>query len=754
MVIFLPIALLPVIFLGAMALFLDRVLTLQRPLAPLVGAAVLGAIIVLVVLTVWLAAVRLTRPVGEAVSAMARFLSGEWRARLAVHGEDEIGDLRKVFNRLADSQVGMYGLLAQDGDELSADQWQLFSRFTQAAAESGTLDELLEKTLDLVIEHFNCQYAAFYAVENGEAGKPAYAALRRARGNSNGSHELGNSTLERRFKYKNVRIDSTTTSDWLVGKSIALGCPQVGLAETGEDLYEAAIPISRGPWCGGFKYAEPKFAEPWVEGGCPIGVLDLFSAGGDTAGQLGPFSMLRIAELQTLANMLAGVIHDFDSGGRAYTPVQNEDILPSPERQALEAGYAASVTPNPAYTLYRTGQRIVETDTRQAVLEALSAGMAGTPYWAAILTADGERLKIFHQHLPPTPYLKPENTDPFPPQPPLETDKPSVSASAVAALVPSQGDNQPGDPGVRPVVVPNLASSELPGELLGPPRRMGCDSAAFLPVSRNGQTASLLILGRISADDPELNLAMLAPYINLMELLTTCLEKIRNQSGVERQLAEFQSLWRFSQTISIETRLELLYKAIHEQVETVMGELSSFAVALYDRDADLIHIPYMIEDGKAFSVDPFPIGEGLTSIVISTRRPLMLVEGAAERARQLGAVTVGAPAKSWLGVPMLAGGEMVGAIIAQDIHREHRFDENDQRLLSALASQAAVVVRNAKLVQRSQQFAENERITNEIVGKIRQSSDIQTILKTTADELGAALGVQRAYIKLEIDSEN
>jgi GAF domain-containing protein len=273
-----------------------------------------------------------------------------------------------------------------------------------------------------------------------------------------------------------------------------------------------------------------------------------------------------------------------------------------------------------------------------------------------------------------------------------------------------------------------------------------------MPVSRNGRLASLLILGRASAEDPDLSQVSLEPYINLMSLMTTCLEKIQTQKEVQRRLAEFHSLWHFSQAISLETDLGPLYQAIHEQVEKVMGQLSSFAVALYDRDSDAIHIPYMIEDGTAVRVDPFPIGEGLTTVVIRTRRPLMLVEDTAERARQLGAVMVGAPAKSWLGVPMMAGGEVVGVIIAQDIHREHRFDENDQRLLSTLASQAAVVVRNARLVESSQGLAERERIKNDIVSKIRQSTDIQTILKITADELGSALGARRAHIKIEVDT--
>ena len=98
---------------------------------------------------------------------------------------------------------------------------------------------------------------------------------------------------------------------------------------------------------------------------------------------------------------------------------------------------------------------------------------------------------------------------------------------------------------------------------------------------------------------------------------------------------------------------------------------------------------------------------------------------------------------------MLYAGEVIGAIIVQDIHQEHRFDEDDQNLLSTLAAQVAVVVRNARLLESTQRRAAQERHLNEITSRIRRAPDIQSILKTTVDELGAALAVQHARIRLE-----
>ncbi|MBN1146444.1 MAG: GAF domain-containing protein [Anaerolineales bacterium] len=229
-------------------------------------------------------------------------------------------------------------------------------------------------------------------------------------------------------------------------------------------------------------------------------------------------------------------------------------------------------------------------------------------------------------------------------------------------------------------------------------------------------------------------------------------DRLQWSVSADRQLAEMQTLWNISQTISIsaatETELTSLFQTIHRQVESVMGELNSFAMTLYDAQTDMIRVPYLFEDGQMVDVAPFPLGEGLTSIVVRARSPLMLVEDTERKARELGAKTIGVPAKSWLGVPMLFGGEVVGVIIAQDINREHRFDEDDQRLLSLLAAQVAVVVRNARLLEISRQQAEHERLVNEITAKILRSRDMQGILQTTADELGAVLGARRARIRI------
>jgi GAF domain-containing protein len=189
---------------------------------------------------------------------------------------------------------------------------------------------------------------------------------------------------------------------------------------------------------------------------------------------------------------------------------------------------------------------------------------------------------------------------------------------------------------------------------------------------------------------------------------------------------------------------------VHREATSIIGNVN-FAIAIYDDQQDNITIPYMFDGQTIRSIDAFPVGEGLTSIVIRTKQSLMLVEDTENKSRELGAKLVGKPAKSWLGVPMLVGGEVIGAIILQDLENEGRFDEDDQQLLETISVQVAVAVRNARLLETTYRQAARQQLLVEITSKIRGASNIPEILETTTSELSRAFGAPRA--RIEIGSE-
>jgi transcriptional regulator with GAF, ATPase, and Fis domain len=313
-----------------------------------------------------------------------------------------------------------------------------------------------------------------------------------------------------------------------------------------------------------------------------------------------------------------------------------------------------------------------------------------------------------------------------------------------------------------------LYDLDLPGERLGssaPPeleaiaRRLGCRAAAFLPAVQDGQLIAVLMVGA----PPELPAPLfrseaLLPFSNLIGLAAAAIQRIHTQHLTQRKLAEMETLWQFTQAVSVETDLKALLHTLHRQVVNVTGELEAFSVALYDPAADSISIPYMFENGKQISVPAFPRGQGLTSVVLETQEPLLLNtrQDVEAKGREAGMKTIGEPPLSWLGIPIMFAGEALGVLFVQDMHREHRYSQEDAQLLGTLASQVGVVVRNTRLLEMSRRQAQHERLVNEISDRIRRAADMHSILKTTADELGQALGARRAeiYIQAKAESED
>lgn len=272
------------------------------------------------------------------------------------------------------------------------------------------------------------------------------------------------------------------------------------------------------------------------------------------------------------------------------------------------------------------------------------------------------------------------------------------------------------------------------------------DSLKLYPIVVNGKLSGLLFMG--STQEGLLNQKELDNIHSLIEISVTSLEKVNALQTITEQLNELRTLNTISQSISTETHLMTLYQVVHQQIVQVMDSVN-FLIALYKKPDRTIEIPYMDDGDQIISVPPFPLGQGLTSIIIRTRQPLMIVEDTINRGRALGAIVTGdRPALSWLGVPMILGGEILGAIVVQDLEREHRFDENDMRLLTTLAAQVAIAVHNTQLIETVQLRAERDRQLYEITDKIRRAVDIQGVLETTARELCVALDARRTQVEI------
>jgi signal transduction histidine kinase len=127
--------------------------------------------------------------------------------------------------------------------------------------------------------------------------------------------------------------------------------------------------------------------------------------------------------------------------------------------------------------------------------------------------------------------------------------------------------------------------------------------------------------------------------------------------------------------------------------------------------------------------DP-PTGHGLLGVLTREERPLRIPDIGADP-RSVGFPPNHPPMTSLLGARIIGRGTVFGNIYLTDKHGAEMFDEEDERVLVVLATQAAIAVENARLydeterkareLQRLQVLEERERIGRELHDGVIQS---------------------------------
>jgi signal transduction histidine kinase len=106
---------------------------------------------------------------------------------------------------------------------------------------------------------------------------------------------------------------------------------------------------------------------------------------------------------------------------------------------------------------------------------------------------------------------------------------------------------------------------------------------------------------------------------------------------------------------------------------------------------------------------------------------------------------------SFLGVPICAAGEVIGAFYLTDKEGAGEFSESDQELIELLAAHAAIAVTNARLYERSRELSildERNRLALELHDVISQKL---FALSLTAESAGALLDVDLEAAREQID---
>jgi anti-anti-sigma factor len=194
-------------------------------------------------------------------------------------------------------------------------------------------------------------------------------------------------------------------------------------------------------------------------------------------------------------------------------------------------------------------------------------------------------------------------------------------------------------------------------------------------------------------------------------------------------VSELAALNRIAQATGSTMRLEGLFEALCEAIEDLIGP-TSFFVALYDKDTQMISFPFYMDDGIRYQArEPLSLGEGPASVVIASKKPLLVRDFEKERfPGKMPLIGSDRPARSWLGVPFVLLNEAIGLMAVQD-YEAKAFNERHVQLLSSIASHVMVAIEKARLFDR----------TIETVNQLKVAYETQKRLLATIRELSTPI---------------
>ncbi|MEE9519763.1 MAG: ATP-binding protein, partial [bacterium] len=192
----------------------------------------------------------------------------------------------------------------------------------------------------------------------------------------------------------------------------------------------------------------------------------------------------------------------------------------------------------------------------------------------------------------------------------------------------------------------------------------------------------------------------------------------QNEAALQRKVVEIGTLYEIGQEISAQVALQPTLQQIVEQARDLLhGEISLLALRQEGSDA----FAMQASSGaitEALAAVRFRMGEGLGGRVVATGMPILVGDYLEEyRDSPFLEVLREAGIHSAVAVPLKARDVVIGVLYVHS-WSAHTFREEDKRLLSALADQAAIAIEQARHTEELERRVEER--TQELLEANRQ----------------------------------
>jgi GAF domain-containing protein len=216
--------------------------------------------------------------------------------------------------------------------------------------------------------------------------------------------------------------------------------------------------------------------------------------------------------------------------------------------------------------------------------------------------------------------------------------------------------------------------------------------------------------------------------------IASALTRARAIAETKQRAAELAIVNRVGQAIAAQLDPDELVQLVGEQVRETMNADIAY-VAMHDAERGMIDFPYYYEREPGEGAGSIPYGDGWTSRVLITRKPLLV--SSKEERESVDTPGIGTPVQSYLGVPIVVGDESIGVIAVQSTSEEGRFSASHERLLSTIAAGVGSAVQNSRLYGETRRLYAEAREYLEQVDKVTTAAVALEAGEFSGDSLSA-----------------
>ncbi len=244
---------------------------------------------------------------------------------------------------------------------------------------------------------------------------------------------------------------------------------------------------------------------------------------------------------------------------------------------------------------------------------------------------------------------------------------------------------------------------------------------------------------------------------NLVSQLAIAAERAQVVVSLERRVQQLDVFSQVSQAVNFTISSDDLLELISAQTNRLL-ETRHFYIALYDEHAQELYFAFFQEDDERYEekeLKRWPLGQDLFSEIIRTQQAVRVPDYAAAM-NQRGASVVFEThnLKAWMGVPMVAGRRIVGAMAVSTTRPTQTYSDEQFRFFNDISALAATSIDKARLFEETEKRARQLGALNDVSHKLAgELADIEKLLELITRSAVDILEAEAGSLLLMVDDE-